>query len=265
MDERSVVEAAEAAISDLQASCRVSSVSRSSRGAGWCIQFTEGYGQFCDSFSDEFGKDESFLLRREKVKRYLFKCQEKLRRKLGSRRKSPRLTGEDHMAKRKQDRSALDTASKVASEIYDTASRAVGNAIEQVSSVASSARDAAASATSVVSPTAARVIKPRRGGSRSRGASSAQRTVERGVTQARKAVKRTTKAASRAAQRAAKATDRAAGRAASATKRAAKAATSSRGAAKKSGKKASAKKSSKATARKGAGRKAGAKKSARKK
>lgn len=269
MEERSIAEAAEAAIKALQVGCEVGSVSRPSGKLGWCIQFTDGYAQFCDHFRDEFGNDDSFLLRREKVKHHLLQCQEKMRRKLNSRRKGPRLTGEDYMAKRKQERSTLDTASKVASELFDTATRAVSSVVERVTGAAGTARDTAASATSVVSPTAARAMRPAAGGGGSRTASrpSAERVVESGMRPAREAVSQATKAASRTTRSAAKATNRAAGRAASSATKAVRAGSSS-SSGKKAGKKSdkkSGKKSAGTTAKKGTKSSSGAKKSARKK
>jgi hypothetical protein len=68
MDERSVLEAAEAAIEALQVDGGVASVTAPSGKVGWCIQFTDGYGQYCDDFRDEDGKENSFLLRREKIR-----------------------------------------------------------------------------------------------------------------------------------------------------------------------------------------------------
>lgn len=74
LDEQVIKEAATAAVHDLQLDAEVKSVSAD--GERWRIQFTVDYGEFCDSLRDSFGKENSFDLIREKVKRHILKQQQ---------------------------------------------------------------------------------------------------------------------------------------------------------------------------------------------
>jgi hypothetical protein len=79
MDERTIAEAARAALKALEVDGEVTAVSRPLGGDKWCVQFTGGYGQFCDEFRDALtGKENGPAVVREKVKRYLLTCQRKM-------------------------------------------------------------------------------------------------------------------------------------------------------------------------------------------
>jgi hypothetical protein len=75
LDEQTIREAAEAALRDLQLDAGVESVTAG--GDDWRVQFTADYGQFSDSFRDQFGKENSFELVREKIKRHILRQQQR--------------------------------------------------------------------------------------------------------------------------------------------------------------------------------------------
>lgn len=74
LNEQSIRDAAAAALRDLQLDVEVKAVAAD--GKDWCIQFTADYNQFCDNFRDQFDKENSFEVMREKVKRYVLKQQQ---------------------------------------------------------------------------------------------------------------------------------------------------------------------------------------------
>lgn len=74
LDEQTIKEAAAEALDSLQLDAAVKSVCAD--GDKWCVQFEAEYSQFCDGFRDQFGKENSFELIREKVKRHVLKQQQ---------------------------------------------------------------------------------------------------------------------------------------------------------------------------------------------
>jgi hypothetical protein len=63
-----------AATHDLQLDIEVKTIVAD--GDNWCVQFSTEYSQFCDTFRDQFGKENSFELIREKIKRHILKQQQ---------------------------------------------------------------------------------------------------------------------------------------------------------------------------------------------
>lgn len=89
LDEQAIREAAAAALLDLQLDVGIESVCAD--GERWRVQFTAEYHQLCDSFRDRLGKENSFELIREKVKRHLLKQQQsKIRASVRIRRGQPK-------------------------------------------------------------------------------------------------------------------------------------------------------------------------------
>src|SRR5215210_7262274 len=87
MDEQAITGAAEEAINDLQLDCKIKDVCRSPNGEQWCVQFSGKYGQFCDDFKDQFEKENSSSLVREKIKSHLLKQVTKIRSTTGKSRR----------------------------------------------------------------------------------------------------------------------------------------------------------------------------------
>src|SRR5215210_3106745 len=73
MDKEEITRAAREAVNDLQLDCEVTEITRPIGKDIWCIQFTGSFGQFCDSFHDKDGKDNSARVVREKIKRFFLK------------------------------------------------------------------------------------------------------------------------------------------------------------------------------------------------
>jgi hypothetical protein len=189
MDERTITEAAQSALSDLEIDAQIVRVSRPLKGSRWCVEFTGGYGQFCDEFLDTFGTENSPAVVREKFKRHIFECQRKQ-----VRRPPRRGAGGANMARKNE--GALDTVRTVVGEVVSTASSTVSGVVGQASELADSARETAAGVVSNVSPTAGAVISPARKKSPSRKSSATKKA----TTSARKAVSRRSKAFSSAAK-----------------------------------------------------------------
>ncbi len=74
LDEQLIRDAATAAIHNLQLDIEVKTIVAD--GEDWCVQFSTEYRQFCDTFRDQFGKENSFELVREKIKRHILKHQQ---------------------------------------------------------------------------------------------------------------------------------------------------------------------------------------------
>ncbi len=116
MDEKAITRAAQAAVNDLQLDCKIESVSKHSRQNKWCIQFTGQYGQFCDEFHNEAGKENSARVIREKIKSFLFKV---------------RKPGRDRRAKS----SFASETSNQASSLLDTPVEFVGDALDRTTGI----------------------------------------------------------------------------------------------------------------------------------
>jgi hypothetical protein len=128
LDEQSINEAATAALRDLQVDAEAKSVSADKDR--WCIQFTAEYAQFCDGFRDRFGKENSFELIREKIKRHILKQQQhKIRSNVRVRRGKPqpqRQPSSDNL---------LETAVKTIEAVATQTAGVAGEIINQASSL----------------------------------------------------------------------------------------------------------------------------------
>jgi hypothetical protein len=234
MDERAINGAAIAAINDLGLDCEIKDVCKGGEKDEWCIQFSGKYGQLCDVFQNQFGKENSSKVIREKIKSHLIKQVTKIRSNTGRRRKPAVAEALDSG----QSASGMLTEPlKVMGEVLGRATGLAGDVISRASSIAETARAtlAAADLDSITAPVTVEIGDERRESESAAPARPTGRTTLMTPAKAKKATaKRATakKAAKRVARRATKQAKKAG---ASAPKRAARA--------KKSAKKAAQKKS----------------------
>ena len=207
MDEKSIKRAAGKALNDLELECEVREVCRSPGGDQWCIQFSGSYSQFCDKFQDQFERDNSLLVVREKIKRHLLKQVDKLRRSTGkSRRPKP------HPAEPPRTESNLLAAPlQMIGEVLDRASQITGSVVEQAAGVADAARQTIAHMSDEIVPvkievrssSGAEVEKPRKPSTR-KAAKAKKAQTKRGIKTPRKAESRASKQAKKMSKAAAK-------------------------------------------------------------
>jgi hypothetical protein len=149
MDERAINGAAIEAIKDLELDCEIKDVCRSGGGDEWCIQFSDKYGQFCDGFKNQFGKESSPQVIREKIKSHLIKQINKIRSGTGRKRK-PAMSATNES--RETESGILAAPLKMIGEVFGRASGIAGEVINQASTLAESARDAVSEAAANLSP-----------------------------------------------------------------------------------------------------------------
>jgi hypothetical protein len=148
MDEQAITRAAEEAVNDLQLDCQIKNVRRSPRGDEWCVQFSGKYGQFCDDFKNQFEKENSSSLVREKIKGHLLKQVTKIRSSTGKTRKgrvNPSAEGQAQS-------SLLSEPFKMIEDAFNRASQFAGGVVEQVAGVADVARETVAGVAESISP-----------------------------------------------------------------------------------------------------------------
>lgn len=150
MDEQSIRAAAVTAIADLQLDCEVKEVRSPSGGAGWCVQFSGEYGQFCDEFKNQFGEESAPPIMREKIKGHLLKQIAKIRSKTGRARRPRAAAGGD----RGRDKDVLAAPLKMLGDVLGGVSQIAGGALGQAANVAGLARDFTANVAEDVSPSA---------------------------------------------------------------------------------------------------------------
>ncbi len=83
MDAETIKREALDAILDLALDSTVSDITHN--GKNWCVQFAGDYGQYCDSFQNQFERDNSPRVIREKIKKHLLGQITQLRNKAGRR------------------------------------------------------------------------------------------------------------------------------------------------------------------------------------
>jgi hypothetical protein len=147
MDERAINGAAIEAIRDLDIDCEIKEVCQS--GDEWCIQFSGKYGQFCDSFKNQFGKESSPQVTREKIKSHLIKVVNKIRSGTGRKRKAAESRQSDGL---ETEGGILSAPLKMVGEVFDRVAGIAGIVINQASTVADSAREVVADAAANLSP-----------------------------------------------------------------------------------------------------------------
>ncbi|HEX8921413.1 MAG TPA: hypothetical protein VF766_08030 [Pyrinomonadaceae bacterium] len=149
MDESTINGAAIEAIRDLEIDCEIKEVRQAGSGDEWCIQFSGKYGQFCDEFKNQFGKESSSQVIREKIKSHLIKAVNKIRSGTGRKRKPMGSAGSERP---ETDNSILSAPLKMVGEVFDRVTSIAGTVISQASNVADSARDVVADVASNISP-----------------------------------------------------------------------------------------------------------------
>lgn len=137
MDEQAITRAAEEAVSDLQLDCQVKDVCRSSGGDEWCIQFSGKHGHFCDEFKDQFGKENSSRLIREKIKSHLLKQVTKIRSSTGKARR-PKANATDE---RSTQSTVTSAPLEMIGEVFNRASQIAGAVVQQAAGVVDAARE----------------------------------------------------------------------------------------------------------------------------
>ncbi len=188
MDQEIIKREAGAAIKALELDSEVSHITQS--GRNWCIQFSGDYGQFCDTFQNQFEHDNSARVIREKVKKHLLSQITQLRNK-GGRKVSKKSF--DDQAQPNLTQLFQDAMTETVRAVGDTINRtlgATGAAIESAGEVASTITDGAAEAlrpvaastpvliprTRPASPSSAPVRKSAAGKGRKKSARSAAKT-----------------------------------------------------------------------------------------
>jgi hypothetical protein len=229
LDEQAITTAAAAALQDLELDIEVKSASAD--GERWCVQFTAEYRQFCDTFRDQFGKENSFELIREKIKRDLLKQQQnKIRSNVRIRRGKTEQRGptSDNL---------LETALKTIGGAVGQTAEVAGEIIKQASSLPEQALTALADVTDGIGPSSTPPLQS--GQDVEQPLARVRVKVKTAAKSTRKRSPSARKATSKKRAAAKKATKKAAKKAASKSKRASAKATS------KSGKKRASTKSSK--------------------
>jgi hypothetical protein len=197
MDERSINGAAIRAIHDLELDCEIKDVCQSSGRDEWCIQFSGKYGQFCDDFRNQFGKENSSQVIREKIKSHLLKQVSKIRSSTGRRRK-PAVN--DATESRDAGSDLLNAPLQFVKEAFNRATGIAGEVINQASNVAETARDVVADVATNISPVTIEVRSTTREVKKRTSSSSRRKTVKA----AKKAASKTVKAAGRVTKRVSK-------------------------------------------------------------
>lgn len=147
MDAETIRREAGDAILDLQLDSSVSQVTQS--GNNWCVQFAGDYGQFCDSFKNQFERDNSPRVIREKIKKHLLGQITQLRNKGGR-----RATGKGFEEQGKRN------VTELFQEALTETTRAIGEAVDRTLGVTGSSLKAATDVAEAVTARAAEMIRP---------------------------------------------------------------------------------------------------------
>lgn len=194
VDEKSIRQAAEEAINDLELDCEIREVCRSPGGDEWCVQFSSSYSQLCDKFQDQFKHDNSQLVVREKIKRHLLKQVDKLRRSTGKFRRPRAQPAEATQA----DSNILTAPLKMIGDVIDSASQVAGSVMEQATGVANAARQTVANMGDEIAPIEVLVRSPSSAEAKKPRKSSTLKTGKAKKAQTKRAVKTPRKASGRA-------------------------------------------------------------------
>lgn len=201
LDEQAITAAAAAALHDLELDIEVKSATAD--GDEWCVQFTAEYRQFCDTFRDQFGKENSFELIREKIKRHLLKQQQnKIRSNVRVRR------GKTEQQRPTSD-NLLQTALKTIGGAVSQTAEVAGEIIKEASSLPEQALTALADATDSISPASAPPLQSGEGVEQPLlrlRVKAAAKSAKKRSTSARKATSKKRPAAKKSAKKAAKKT-----------------------------------------------------------
>jgi hypothetical protein len=173
VDKEEITRAAHEAVKDLQLDCEITEINKPIGKDTWCIQFTGSYGQFCDSFHDKAGKENSARVIREKIKRFFLK-QRKPTRIVRGRSSAAR----DRRSSSGGESNLLGTLLEVGEGAIKQAARIGGEVIERAATVNRTVLETEADWIQTISPTAAELIRPGSSGGTANEILPPQRTVE---------------------------------------------------------------------------------------
>jgi hypothetical protein len=148
MGEEIIRREASLAIDDLELDVAVTAVTQS--GDNWCVQFAGDYTQFCDTFKNQFKRDNSPRVIREKIKKHLMGQITQLRNK--GRNRASR-TGFD----------AGDSSPNVTGLMQDAVTqtaRAVGEAIDRTLGITTAAIKSAGDLSETLTAKATETLSP---------------------------------------------------------------------------------------------------------
>jgi hypothetical protein len=147
MDAETIRQEASDAILDLELDSKVTQVVQS--GKNWCVQFEGDYGQYCDSFQNQFERDNSPRVIREKIKKHLLGQITQLRNKGGRR-----------TTKKSFDDEARPNMPELVQEAVTQTARAIGDAIDRTLGFTGTVTQAASDAAQTVTAGTAELIRP---------------------------------------------------------------------------------------------------------
>jgi hypothetical protein len=133
MDQETIRREASEAIKALELESEVSGVTQA--GKNWCIQFSGDYGQYCDTFQNQFEHDNSARVIREKVKKHLL-GQITLLRNKGGRKVSKKGFDEDQPNLTQLFQDAVTETVRAVGDVIDRTLGATETAIESAGEVA---------------------------------------------------------------------------------------------------------------------------------
>ncbi|MDT4898235.1 MAG: hypothetical protein QOH25_3312 [Acidobacteriota bacterium] len=217
MDERAINGAAIEAIKDLELDCEIKEVRQAGSENEWCIQFSDKYGQFCDDFKNQFGKENSPQVIREKIKSHLIKQVNKIRSGTGRKRK-PAATATNES--RQPESGILAAPLKMIGEVFGRASGIAGEVINQASTLAETARDTVSEAAANLSPVTIEVRSTTTRARQKRASGSARKKPVKAARATPAKAKQASKRVTRQAGKQAKKTGKVAGKTASRAKKA---------------------------------------------
>lgn len=151
MDEETIRREASEALRDLELDSTASAVTRS--GKNWCIQFSGDYGQFCDSFQNQFERDNGPRIIREKIKKHLLGQITQLRNK-GNRK--ARRKGFDETEGRGRN------VTELFQEAITQTTRAVGEAIDRTLGITEATIKSAGEVAETLNDTTTAMLRPER-------------------------------------------------------------------------------------------------------
>jgi hypothetical protein len=132
-------------------------VSQLKDGEQWAVRFSGKYGQFCDKLQDNFGKESSPRVVREKIKRHLLKQVEQIRKGEG---RSKITRGRSRAGGRKEPSGILSTPLDVLSDIFGRASGIATDLFNRASGAAETASESVSSVAQTVLPAATEMLNP---------------------------------------------------------------------------------------------------------
>jgi hypothetical protein len=147
MDAETIKREASEALLDLQLDSTVGDVTQN--GKNWCVQFAGDYGQFCDSFQNQFERDNSPRVIREKIKKHLLGQITQLRNKGGRRTTKKGFDDQDGR-----------NVTELFQEAITETTRAIGSAIDRTLGVTSRGIKAAGDVVETIGAQTVEIIRP---------------------------------------------------------------------------------------------------------